>query len=146
MSSFTNLLLSNRIDGMKKDSVLGKLFSGFKKQRLQSAESVLAAEESMKNIQNSFGILNEKTKNIEDKYPEQKKQINEYYEQVMAIIPSVSVRAGKFEQALAQEITKVSSLCDQIFVSDDVKVFDSELKMLGRFIRERQNADIEQDE
>ncbi len=106
-----------------------------------SPESLKAAQESMLNIINAFGNLDEKAKNLEDKYPAQKDFIHKFFEETKKIEPSVSVRAGKFEQALLLQITKVSSSIDKIFLSNDVRSLDSELKTLERYVRVRTAAD-----
>lgn len=106
-----------------------------------SPESLKAAQESMVNIINAFSVLDEKAKNLQEKYPEQKNRIHQCFEDAKKIEPSVSVRAGKFEQALAQQITKVNSLIDKIFTSNDEQKLNEELKLLERYVRVRANAD-----
>ena len=97
----------------------------------------------MLNIINAFGALDQKAKNLEEKFPEQEKLIHQYFSDAKKIEPSVSVRAGKFEQALQQQITKASSCIDKILVDGDERKLDEELKLLGRYVRVRTNADSE---
>ncbi len=127
-------------------SVLKKIYRKITGSKRESPESIKAAEESMQHILQAFEILSQKAVGLKEKYPEQAKLIEEYYEETKSIEPSASVRAGKFEQALAQEITKVSSSCDKIFESGDTSILDENLKYLARFIRERKNADIPEEE
>lgn len=131
---------------MKKNSLEEKLVSLFFKSQHNRQKNMETAQASMNDIINSFELLNEKANNLRDNFPEQKALINEYFEQVQKIEPSASVRAGKFEQALAQQITRVSSLCDKVFTSSDSSELDVELKNLDRAIRERMNADVEVEE
>lgn len=86
-------------------------------------------------------MLDEKSKNLEEKYPEQKAVIRRCFENTKKIEPSVSVRAGKFEQALALQITKVSSAIDKILTNGDEQKFGKELELLERYVRVRTNAD-----
>ena len=108
-----------------------------------SPESLKAARDSMENIINSFSLLDEKAKSIRDKYPDSCKKIHGLFEAAKKIEPSVSVRAGKFEQALLQQITKVNSLLDKIWESNDRAALDAELKLLERYVRVRTTADQE---
>ncbi|MCR5045532.1 MAG: hypothetical protein K6A42_03015 [Treponema sp.] len=126
------------------DSIFKKILNKIKASKSASPESLKAAQESMLNIINAFGALDQKAKNLSEKYPEQEKLIHQYFDEAKKIEPSVSVRAGKFEQALQQQITKVSSLIDKIFTDNDPKKLDSELKLLARYIRVRTNADSEE--
>lgn len=104
-------------------------------------DNMLTAKQSMEAIYNVSKMLDEKAMNLQEKFPEIRKSIHEYCEEIAKIQPSVSVRAGKFEQALAQQITKVSTECDRIFTSKDSKELLNEVNNLARVIRERQNAD-----
>ena len=122
-----------------------KLFSFFKKQKF-TEENQKAAEDSMESIRSRMNILNQKAINLEENYPEQRKQIQECFDVVNSIEPSSSVRAGKFEQQISVAITKVSTVCDQVFTTKDEKKLSSEIKLLSRAIRERQNADLVQEE
>lgn len=122
-----------------------KLSSLFKKQKF-SEENQKAAEDSMESLRTRINILNQKAINLEENYPEQRKTIQECFNILNSIEPSSSVRAGKFEQQIAVSITKVSTECDQVFATKDEKKLTSEIKLLSRVIRERQNADLVQEE
>ena len=125
------------------ESFFKKFLNKIKASKSFSPESLKAAEESMLNIINAFGALDQKAKNLEEKFPEQEKLIHQYFSDAKKIEPSVSVRAGKFEQALQQQITKASSCIDKILVDGDERKLDEELKLLGRYVRVRTNADSE---
>lgn len=125
------------------ESFFKKFLNKIKASKSSSPESLKAAEESMLNIINAFGALDQKAKNLEEKFPEQEKLIHQYFSDAKKIEPSVSVRAGKFEQALQQQITKASSYIDKILVDGDERKLDEELKLLGRYVRVRTNADSE---
>ncbi len=125
------------------ESFFKKFLNKIKASKSFSPESLKAAEESMLNIINAFGALDQKAKNLEEKFPEQEKLIHQYFSEAKKIEPSVSVRAGKFEQALQQQITKASSCIDKILVDGDARKLDEELKLLGRYVRVRTNADSE---
>ncbi|GEM_PF-2012905 len=125
------------------ESFFKKFLNKIKASKSSSPESLKAAEESMLNIINAFGALDQKAKNLEEKFPEQEKLIHQYFSDAKKIEPSVSVRAGKFEQALQQQITKASSCIDKILVDGDERKLDEELKLLGRYVRVRTNADSE---
>lgn len=120
---------------------LKKIFEKLKFSKIASHESFKAAQDSMVNIINRFAVLDEKSKNLSEKYPEQKNRIHICFENTKKIEPSVSVRAGKFEQALALQITKVSSAIDKILTNGDEQRFNKELELLERYVRVRTNAD-----
>ncbi len=126
------------------ESVFKLLLNKFKSSKRTSPESLKAAQESMLNIINAFGALDQKAKNLQEKYPGQEKLIHQYFSAAKEIEPSVSVRAGKFEQALQLQITKVSSCIDKILVSGDASQLDAELKLLDRYVRVRGAADTEE--
>ncbi len=126
------------------ESFFKKFLNKIKASKSSSPESLKAAQESMLNIINAFGALDQKAKNLEEKFPEQEKLIHQYFSDAKKIEPSVSVRAGKFEQALQQQITKVSSCIDKILVDGDASKLDEELKLLARYVRVRTNADSEE--
>ena len=126
------------------ESFFKKFLNKIKASKSSSPESLKAAEESMLNIINAFGALDQKAKNLEEKFPEQEKLIHQYFSDAKKIGPSVSVRAGKIEQALQQQITKASSCIDKILVDGDARKLDEELKLLGRYVRVRTNADSEE--
>ena len=107
-----------------------------------SQENQKAAEDSMKSLCDRMSTLNQKAFNLSENYPQQRKEIEECNNILNSIEPSSSVRAGKFEQQIAVAITKVSTVCDQVFTTKDEKKLNSEIKLLTRAIRERQNADI----
>ncbi len=123
------------------EKMLKKIFEKLKFSKIASPESFKAAQDSMLNIINRFAMLDEKSKNLAEKYPEQKKIIHRCFENTKKIEPSVSVRAGKFEQALALQITKVSSAIDKILTNGDEQKFGKELELLERYVRVRTNAD-----
>lgn len=95
----------------------------------------------MKSLRDRMNTLNQKAFNLSENYPQQRKEIEECNNILNSIEPSSSVRAGKFEQQIAVAITKVSTVCDQVFTTKDEKKLTSEIKLLSRAIRERQNAD-----
>ena len=106
-----------------------KILSIFNKRKF-SQENQKAAEDSIKSLRDRMNTLNQKAFNLSENYPQQRKEIEECNNILNSIEPSSSVRAGKFEQQIAVAITKVST------------VLNSEIKLLTRAIRERQNADI----
>lgn len=114
--------------------------------RKRAQENQKAAEDSMESLRTRMNILNQKAFNLTENYPEQRKEIEECYAILNSIEPSSSVRAGKFEQQIVVAITKVSTSCDKVFTSRDGKKLASEIKQLSRAIRERQNADLVQEE
>lgn len=120
---------------------LKKIFEKLRFSKIASPESIKTAQDSMVNIINRFALLDEKSKNIAEKYPEQKELIHLCFENTKKIEPSVSVRAGKFEQALALQITKVSSAIDKILTNGDEQKLNKELELLERYVRVRTNAD-----
>lgn len=124
-------------------NIIKKLIKKITFSKSVSPESLKAAEESMLNIINAFAVLDEKSKSIQDKYPAAREKIHLLFEETKKIEPSVSVRAGKFEQALQQQITKVNSSLDKIWASNDQKKLDDELKLLERYVRVRTTADKE---
>lgn len=130
---------------MKKPSLFEKIFA-FANKNKYSKENQKAAEESIQSLRSRMDILCQKAQNLEDTYAEQRTQIEECAKTFSAIEPSASVRAGKFEQQIAVAITSVSSELDKIFTTKNPKALNSEIKLLVRVIRERQNADIPQDE
>lgn len=105
-------------------------------------KNMLAAKQSMDRIYMAFATLDQKSLALQEKYPEQREKLHAFYNDVITIEPSVSVRAGKFEQVIAQTITKVSTECDRIFTTKNTKSIDKEIENLGKAIRERQNADL----
>lgn len=121
------------------------IFSLFKTQKRQK-ENQKAAEDSMQSLRDRMNTLNLKASNLAENYPEQRKEIEDCFNTLNSIEPSSSVRAGKFEQQIAVAITKVSTQCDQIFTEKNDTALASEIALLTRAIRERQNADIDQDE
>lgn len=121
--------------------VLKKIFEKLRFSKIASPESFKAAQDSMLNIINRFAVLDEKSKNLAEKYPEQKAIIHRCFEDTKKIEPSVSVRAGKFEQALALQITRVSSAIDKILTNGDEQKLNKELELLERCVRVRTNAD-----
>ena len=121
--------------------VFRKIFEKLRFSKIASPESLKAAQDSMLNIINRFAVLDEKSKNLAEKYPEQKAKIHNCFENTKKIEPSVSVRAGKFEQALALQITKVSSAIDKILTNGDEQKLNKELELLERYVRVRTNAD-----
>lgn len=125
---------------MKKISFFERFFSRIGKSKY-TKENLKAAEESIKTLKFQMDLLNQKAFNLAENYPEQKKQISECFNQVNSIVPSASVRAGKFEQAISVAITKVSTSCDKIFTSKNKDRLDAEIKSLAKAIRERINAD-----
>ena len=126
------------------ESFIKVLLNKFKSSKRSSPESLKAAEESMLNIINAFGSLDQKAKNLQEKFPEQEKAIHKYFGAVKKIEPSVSARAGKFEQALQLQITKTSSCIDKIMAGSDGSQLVQELKLLERYVRVRGNADTEE--
>ena len=118
-----------------------KILSIFNKRKF-SQENQKAAEDSIKSLRDRMNTLNQKALNLSENYPQQRKEIEECNNILNSIEPSSSVRAGKFEQQIAVAITKVSTVCDQVFTTKDEKKLNSEIKLLTRAIRERQNADI----
>ncbi|MCQ2610786.1 MAG: hypothetical protein MJ169_03470 [Treponema sp.] len=122
--------------------IVKSIFSSNKK----DLESQRTAQESMEQIRSRMDILNQKAFNLKDNYPEEKNQIAELFELVNTIEPSPSVRAGKFEWALGQAITRVSSACDKVFTSLNKDELDAEIALLSKAVRERQNADMEEDD
>lgn len=125
--------------------IMLKIFSLFKKQKF-SEENQKAAQDSMEALRARMNILNQKAMNLAENYPEQRKEIENCFNLVNQIEPSASVRAGKFEQQMGVAITRVSTECDQIFTTKDEKKLTSEIKLLSRAVRERQNADLVQEE
>lgn len=125
---------------MNKKSLFEKILSKIGKSKYIK-ENEKAAQDSIRTLKYQMDLLNQKALNIAENYPEQKKQISECFNQINSIEPSTSVRAGKFEQAISVEITKVSTACDKIFTSKDQKKLDSEIKALAKAIHERVNAD-----
>ena len=125
-------------------SIFKLLLNKLKSSKRSSPESLKAAQESMLNIINAFASLDQKAKNLSEKYPQQEEQIHATFEAVKKIEPSVSARAGKFEQALQLQITKVSSCIDKLLVSGDASQLDAELKLLDRYARVRGAADLEE--
>lgn len=122
-----------------------KIFSIFNKHKF-SQENQKAAEDSMMSLRIRMNTLNQKAFNLTENYPDQRKAIEDCNTLLESIEPSSSVRAGKFEQQIAVAITKVSTACDQVFTSKDEKKLKSEISLLSRAIRERQNADTVQEE
>lgn len=122
-----------------------KILSIFNRRKF-TQENQKAAEDSMKSLRFRMNTLNEKAFNLAENYPEQRKAIEECNTILNSIEPSSSVRAGKFEQQIAVAITKVSTICDQVYETKDDKKLTSEIKLLNRAIRERQNADTVQEE
>lgn len=122
-----------------------KILSIFNRRKF-TQENQKAAEDSMKSLRFRMNTLNEKAFNLTENYPEQRKAIEECNTILNSIEPSSSVRAGKFEQQIAVAITKVSTICDQVYETKDDKKLTSEIKLLNRAIRERQNADTVQEE
>ena len=120
---------------------LKKIFEKLRFSKIASPESIKTAQDSMVNIINRFALLDEKSKNLAEKYPEQKELIHLCFENTKKIEPSVSVRAGKFEQTLALQITKVSSAIDKILTNGDEQKLNKELELLERYVRVRTNAD-----
>ena len=100
----------------------------------------------MTTLRSRMEVLNQKALNIKDNYPDQRAQIQNCLDLINSIEPSASVRAGKFEQQISVAITQVSTACDKIFTNKDVSKLDSLINALLRSIRERQNADIVQEE
>lgn len=121
--------------------ILKKICEKLKFSKIASPESIKAAQDSMLNILNRFAMLDEKSKNLAEKYPSQKDSIHRCFEDTKKIEPSVSVRAGKFEQALALQITKVSSSIDKVLTNGDAQRLNKELELLERCVRVRANAD-----
>ena len=130
---------------MKQENIFEKLFSFFNKSKY-SKENQITAEESMTTLRSRMEVLNQKALNIKDNYPDQRAQIQNCLNLINSIEPSASVRAGKFEQQISVAITQVSTACDKIFTNKDVSKLDSLINALLRSIRERQNADIVQEE
>ncbi len=130
---------------MKQENIFEKLFSFFNKSKY-SKENQITAEESMTTLRSRMEVLNQKALNIKDNYPDQRAQIQNCLDLINSIEPSASVRAGKFEQQISVAITQVSTACDKIFTNKDVSKLDSLINALLRSIRERQNADIVQEE
>lgn len=130
---------------MKQENIFEKLFSFFNKSKY-SKENQITAEESMTTLRSRMEVLNQKALNIKDNYPDQRAQIQNCLDLINSIEPSASVRAGKFEQQISVAITQVSTACDKIFTNKDVSNLDSLINALLRSIRERQNADIVQEE
>lgn len=124
---------------------MAKLFSFFHNQKF-SEENQKAAENSLESLRIRMNILNQKAINLKENYPNAQKEIEECFNTLNSIQPSSSVRAGKFEQQISVALTKVSTACDKVFTSKDEKSLTSEINLLNRAIRERQNADIGQDE
>lgn len=112
----------------------------------KNKENQKAAEDSMQSLWTRMELLNQKAGNIKENYPEQRAKIEECYNQLKSIEPSASVRAGKFEHQISVAITNVSTVCDKIFTDKDSKKLNSEINLLSRAIRERQNADTVQEE
>lgn len=125
---------------MNKKSLFERVLSSIGKSKYIK-ENQKAAEDSIKTLKYQMDLLNQKAFNLAENYPEQKKQISECFSQINSIIPSTSVRAGKFEQAISVAITQVSTSCDKIFTSKDQNHLDSEIKSLAKAIHERINAD-----
>ena len=100
----------------------------------------------MTTLRSRMEVLNQKALNIKDNYPDQRAQIQNCLDLINSIEPSASVRAGKFEQQISVAITQASTACDKIFTNKDVSKLDSLINALLRSIRERQNADIVQEE
>lgn len=130
---------------MKINSLLEKFFSLFKKSKYTKVNQA-SAKEAMDTLFSRMDILNQKAFNLQENYPELRNQIQTCFENFKSIEPSVSVRAGKFEHQIAVAITEVSTACDKIFTSKNSKDLTSKIAALSRAIRERQNADIPQDE
>ena len=130
---------------MKQENIFEKFFSFFNKSKY-SKENQITAEESMTTLRSRMEVLNQKALNIKDNYPDQRAQIQNCLDLINSIEPSASVRAGKFEQQISVAITQVSTACDKIFTNKDVSKLDSLINSLLRSIRERQNADIVQEE
>lgn len=130
---------------MKQENIFEKFFSSFNKSKY-SKENQITAEESMTTLRSRMEVLNQKALNIKDNYPDQRAQIQNCLDLINSIEPSASVRAGKFEQQISVAITQVSTACDKIFTNKDVSKLDSLINALLRSIRERQNADIIQEE
>ncbi|MCI6797873.1 MAG: hypothetical protein MR970_00190 [Spirochaetia bacterium] len=130
---------------MKQENIFEKLFSFFNKSKY-SKENQITAEESMTTLRSRMEVLNQKALNLKDNYPDQRAQIQNCLDLINSIEPSASVRAGKFEQQISVAITQVSTACDKIFTNKDVSKLDSLINALLRSIRERQNADIVQEE
>lgn len=129
---------------MNHKNIIEQISSLFKSK--YSKENQITAEESLKALGGRMEILNQKALNIKDNYPEQRAKIQECFDLFSEIEPSASVRAGKFEQQIAVAITQVSTACDKIFTSNDTQKLDSVIQSLSRAIRERQNADLVQEE
>ena len=125
------------------ETIFKRMLNIFKSSKRTSPESLKAAQESMLNIINAFATLDQKAKNLSEKFPAQEGQIHAAFEAVKKIEPSVSARAGKFEQALQLQITKTSSCIDKLLVTGDGKALDEDLKLLERYIRVRAKADTE---
>lgn len=130
---------------MKINSLLEKFFSLFKKSKYTKVNQA-TAKEAMDTLFSRMDILNQKAFNLQENYPELRNQIQTCFENFKLIDPSASVRAGKFEHQIAVAITEVSTACDKIFTSKNSKDLTSKIAALSRAIRERQNADIPQDE
>lgn len=130
---------------MKQENIFEKLFSFFNKSKY-SKENQITAEESITTLRSRMEVLNQKALNLKDNYPDQRAQIQNCLDLINSIEPSTSVRAGKFEQQISVAITQVSTACDKIFTNKDVSKLDSLINALLRSIRERQNADIVQEE
>lgn len=130
---------------MKNNSILKNIFSLFNKSKYEK-ENQVVAEEAMSTLFSRMDTLNQKAFNLQENYPELKKEIESCFETFKQIEPSASVRAGKFEHQIAVAITEVSTACDKIFTSNNSKDLTSKIAALSRAIRERQNADIPQDE
>ena len=130
---------------MKQENIFEKLFSFFFKSKY-SKENQITAEESMTTLRSRMEVLNQKALNLKDNYPDQRAQIQNCLDLINSIEPSASVRAGTFEQQISVAITQVSTACDKIFTNKDVSKLDSLINALLRSIRERQNADIVQEE
>ena len=130
---------------MKQENIFEKFCSFFNKSKY-SKENQITAEESMTTLRSRMEVLNQKALNIKDNYPDQRAQIQNCLDLINSIEPSASVRAGKFEQQISVAITQVSTACDKIFTNKDVSKLDSLINALLRSIRERQNADIVQEE
>lgn len=128
------------------ESIFKSLLNKLKSSKRTSPESLKAASESMLNIINAFGTLDQKAKNLEEKFPEQAQEIHRHFEAVKKIEPSVSVRAGKFEQALQLQITKASSCIDRLLAGGGADELKDELKLLERYVRVRTTADSEEDD
>lgn len=130
---------------MKINSLLEKFFSLFKKSKYTKVNQA-TAKEAMDTLFSRMDILNQKAFNLQENYPELRNQIQTCFENFKLIEPSASVRAGKFEHQITVAITEVSTACDKIFTSKNSKDLTSKIAALSRAIRERQNADIPQDE